>query len=490
MVFEKSKRANLVLWFIFLLSSPMIAAFGYVNLYDNDPHFVPIQRILTNKPLDSLSCAQCIRQPHLYYYVSANLIRALSVHHVYSQLNIARSLNVISGILILFLIFSVIKNSSYSNRVKIIGFGLIALNPTLVTINSQISNDSFTILFSTLTLLFFIKLLRKTNYINFFLMLLFTVLALATKSTALIIFIGISLSLIVKSLANFRRKKQMMTFLGFSLLYVIIVLLIMYLFIPYYSLRFNPLYDFIFFIEHSVNEILGVKIWDIPLNDQKIFERKVFTNALGRNYSYRPGYTSFKESILSFNYLTLVESPNIHYFKDGRYVNRNSFWIILFGETHSVHFSGIPLAWRSQNRRSDDIERVIFVLAVIPTAAFVLSILLILKDALTSVYKKRTSYFSENDDWIYVIYVFGYLLAQIIGFYLYINFEWASFRFFLPPILIYSLLLCTALQRMYSYFDGKKHVMKALEVITVCLMISYILDLMVLFIDIYNKTMV
>jgi len=76
---------------------------------------------------------------------------------------------------------------------KLLAFGLVALNPALIAINSQATNDTFAILFSTLAIYCAYVFLQNKKLTPFLLAILFTALGIASKTnvwvTAMVIVI-------------------------------------------------------------------------------------------------------------------------------------------------------------------------------------------------------------------------------------------------------------------------------------------------------------
>src|SRR5262249_50244389 len=83
------------------------------------------------------------------------------------------------------------KELEVSEKVRFIAFSLLALNPVLIGINAQATNDSFVILFGSLAFYFGGRFFQNTQIVDFCWMSVSAVLAGLSKGNGLVIFFAI-----------------------------------------------------------------------------------------------------------------------------------------------------------------------------------------------------------------------------------------------------------------------------------------------------------
>src|SRR3989304_248957 len=83
-------------------------------------------------------------------------------------------------------------------RNKVPAFALLAFNPQLIGINSQVTNDTFLIMFCTLAVYYTYFFLKESNIKTFLFAILFSVLAVTTKTNGWAVVIAISITLFIK----------------------------------------------------------------------------------------------------------------------------------------------------------------------------------------------------------------------------------------------------------------------------------------------------
>jgi hypothetical protein len=123
-----------------------------VNREANDDHFEVVRIINAEHRIpDKFECSECF-QPKLYHFTAAKTLAMLRCASRPSQMIAGQIINGIAGMAIVVLLFFFISASMAGHyRIKFFAFALLALNPALVAINGQATNDTFVILFSTLT---------------------------------------------------------------------------------------------------------------------------------------------------------------------------------------------------------------------------------------------------------------------------------------------------------------------------------------------------
>ena len=202
-IFNMSKKTKIIILLIIFLSACLRFGLVLYNRQSNDPHDVVITYILENEKLPKKSdCWECF-QPKLFHYTAANILEIPFVEKARQVISIplaAELINFVFGLVNLIVIAYFIIRLPVKNEIlKILAFGLVALNPKLIGINSQFTNDTFAILFSTLALYFTFRFHQKPKWVSFFLSILFCVLAISSKTNTWVTCIAILISFFIKA---------------------------------------------------------------------------------------------------------------------------------------------------------------------------------------------------------------------------------------------------------------------------------------------------
>jgi 4-amino-4-deoxy-L-arabinose transferase-like glycosyltransferase len=109
-------------------------------------------------------------------------------------------INFTAGLITMLVVGILISRLPLKNEtLKVLSFGLVALNPKLIGINSHATNDTFVILFCTLALFCTVFFLQKQKPGTFLLILFFTLLSISSKTNGWIIAFVITLALFTKA---------------------------------------------------------------------------------------------------------------------------------------------------------------------------------------------------------------------------------------------------------------------------------------------------
>ena len=144
----------------------------------------------------------CASSAKLFHYTAAKILQITGADRL-SQNNMILAvelINFLAGLVTLAVVEALIRRTPIkSETLKLLGFGLIALNPGLIGINSQATNDTFVILFSTLALYCTVLFFQKQKPGTFLLILLFSLLCISSKSNGWVTPIAITLALLIKA---------------------------------------------------------------------------------------------------------------------------------------------------------------------------------------------------------------------------------------------------------------------------------------------------
>ena len=144
---------------------------------EDDGYFSVTEYILNQNKIPNMENCDLCYHKKLYFVFTAFFLKITNIQQYSNQLLFARFVNIIAGLITLYVIYLFINQQSLPYIIKLISFFLIAFNPLLMGMNVSTSNDSFVILFSTLAIYFFYYYLKTQKKINFLLSLIFTILS-------------------------------------------------------------------------------------------------------------------------------------------------------------------------------------------------------------------------------------------------------------------------------------------------------------------------
>jgi hypothetical protein len=321
---------------------------------------------------------------------------------------------VVAGLLTLFVVYRFLCKVSVGDNARFFLFSLVALNPDFAGINAQVTNDSFVILFSTLTIYLLYEFLEKKSFKTFIVMLLSMVLALLSKSTALTLFLGIVFILGVRALCGWSDKVHRNSYLAYLIISVLLV--------------------------SSAVSILGEYYYEYRLSGTLLrFNAQMYPPPyfLDETFYSRPGVTSIDNSYLSFMFLDLMEHPTITNGLEIIPEHRASLWTQIYGRTNFIYFAAWPNAWSTENKYLLWLGRVTFLLALLPLILFIYGYILNLLRVFQGARLLGREYFCWDTRWIFPFLAICYLAFIILFTAFYRDFSCMKAIYLYPGILAF-----------------------------------------------------
>lgn len=434
-----SKIANYRNAFIAILILALTLRLGLalVNRQANDDHMEVIHLIIETHQLPDMSqCRECF-QPKLFYAIAAALLDVGAVQNPTAQIIFIQLLNFFAGVATLGVVYQFIKEYPSTNRaLTLTVFALVALNPKLIAINAQASNDTFVILFGTLALYSTIYFFKKPGTKPFALIILSLLLAVSTKVVGWIVFIAIFISFLIFLWTTEKRKATIATY-TFILLVAVPLLTIA-----------NPLSEVV-----TNTQKFGTPLANhrdplpLPAFFHQTFEYK--------QYYFRPGIVSIQDGFFTFKLDDLLEFPLITNELDKFPPHRTSFWTILYADSHSLHFQNWPPSWQTQDREGFLVSRAIFILALVPTFLLAWGFLLELMDFVKALWRRDTAKIRSLGNALYLLAFGGNLAFLLLYALLFRDFSFIKLIYTLTGLLAFIWLLLrgteTALERILIY---------------------------------------
>ena len=386
---------------MFILAIALRVLLALVNREANDNHLQVISMIAdsgVNPGRDD--CWECF-QPKFYHAVCALMIRMLGLGPGVPRILLAQFVNVAAGIATLVFLRRFIARLAVPPLPAFWAFALIALNPGLVGIDGQATNDSFVILFSTAALYFTWLVVREYSTRALGWMTLFTVLAAVTKGSGLVVFV-VELLVLIMALAGAARRQHL---LSIAVLAGVFLATVPFLgpYARYYRLYGSPL------------------VVSIPHDPPPA----VFTET----YPADAGVTSVAQAYFTFRLFDLIREPVIRTGSVGYPQHRTSLWSQLYGRAHFAQFGQWPPSWASSGPRTLAVGRAILVLALFPLLCGLAGI----GRAVRNLLRKAPS-----DSWVFLVFgagFFGMIVKYTYDYRCYCT---------MKAIFVFPALLCAA----------------------------------------------
>ena len=341
---------------------------------------------------------------------------------------------------------------SYS---RIIAFALVALNPKLIGINAQVTNDSFVILFSTLSIFTLWVYIRSPSLKTALGIAVFAALAGITKGSGLVLFIGVTVILAANLIGAWKGKQGIKARALSIALVVVLFTVTAGIFGPYYSNY------------KTLGSPTAINI-----------EKQPRAHFFEKTYVERPGVVSIFDSYFTFRLIDMLKRPHVTNDTAPTTLHRTSFWSQLYGRAHSVHFDYWPLRWQSDNSLVINTGRVILVLALVPTFVALTGFVTATKNSLVKLYSDGLPYFSRENDWIFSAFALVFL-AMLLK----ITFDYREFAT-MKAIYIFPMLICVVkfIADGYEYLNKvvSKGISRFIWLSLVFLTVFYTVDIVLL----------
>src|SRR5262249_13814136 len=214
------------LW-IFACGVILRVALALVNDQANDDHMKVIKIMAYENRIPENYEAGEAFQPKLYHATVEALLKIGRPQTAQLETILAQLISCAAGILALLLAYRFfMREVELSEKVRFIAFSLLALNPVLIGINAQATNDSFVILFGSLAFYFGWHFFWNPRPSDFCWMLVAAALAGLSKANGLVIFIALLAVFIIgasRSQHNFLRSSAVLYGFVFSMCYLALV---------------------------------------------------------------------------------------------------------------------------------------------------------------------------------------------------------------------------------------------------------------------------
>ena len=447
--------------FVFCLGSLLRVVLATVNLQANDNHVEVISVIADERRIPDKAEFWEAFQPKLYHVTVATLWRLLNISSPLNRIRLAQLVSCTAGIATLWIALVFLRSAAHvSEKVCCLSFALIALNPGLIGINAQATNDSFVIFFVSLTLLFGYRFFASLRSKDFGWMTLSAILAGISKGNGLVVFLAI---LGVFAVALFRGPTDTRL-----------------------TRHRLGLYGAIFLVAYlAVVPLLG-SYWELYRRYGSPFVTPIlpapFPKLFEKSFVYKPGVTSIADSFLTFRFFDLLRNP-VSTNDTAQYpLHRTSLWSQLYGRAHFAHFDSWPPSWELPRNGGQwftslvwTLGRLIFLGALLPTILLVMAVGKRLIAALRWLSGANLPQL-QLQDWLVDLAVFGYL-AFIVVYSLRLR-DFAAMKaiFIFPGLLGFLILFAREYDEFYKRHLEETSVRLAGDALMVALLFFYTAD--------------
>jgi hypothetical protein len=424
-------RKEILIAAIFFLALFFRFELSMFNRQANDNHLEVISWIIDKQTLPSKEdCWEC-SQPKIYYILNARLMKFFEVTSLEKRMVFAQMINFFFSAVLLLFIWLFIRNQSFSFRIKILAFSLLAFNPCLAGINAQVTNDTLEILAGTMAIYFADLFFRKWKPIHFVFMTLSIILACVTKGSGLSLLLGI---LIICATTFLIQAKQKRRFLLFNFLFFIIAIALTVPFVGGYYSNYKK-YDNAF-------------INNIPKKDPP-------PEFFHETYVNRPGITSVVNGYFTFRIFNMLRQPYINNDFTNYPLHRTSLWSQLYGRTFFVHFDQHPGTWATTEVKVVWVGRALLFLGLAPLTLFLIGCYLSCRDMLRFIIKKNKSGMFESISWIHFVLIVACLFFIVKYTYDYRDFATMKSIFVFPVLASVIYLFMRGFEKIKSEFVSK-----------------------------------
>ncbi len=374
-----------------------------VNREANDPHMEVVQWILKYNELpiqSSGDCWECF-QPKLFYASVVALIRTLNLTDPDSQIMIAQLLNALVGLLMIGYAYFFIRSLPFDNRpAKLLAMGIVALNPGLVSINIQATNDTFAITFSFIAVFYAYRLVTiqdehvgpVKSWAELGLSSLFAALAILAKTNALVTVFAIMITFLIKASAHRAGKFYPRAFLFLVISATLVI--------P------NPLSQY----------IINYQQFGTPVTLTINVEKQPLPYFFKHTETHRPGILSIQDGFFTFKLLELLREPQNNSSNKEFPAHRTSFWSLLYARTHFIQFNQWPPSWFTTSETIRNLGRIIYIFALFPSLALAIGIAAEIFAFLRTFWNKPRTLVTSFPQNLAAFHGAGLFFALLVGF--------------------------------------------------------------------------
>ncbi len=429
---------------VFLTALILRVLLGLVNREANDNHYEVVKLILEGRTgLTMADCHECFH-PKLFYYLCAAMVHMLGLTTEPSRIVAGQLLNAGAGMVTLGFVFMALKATQIPEKWQLWAFALIALNPRLIAINGQLSNDTFAILFATGAIFFTVRLLQTPSIGMSVLPQLLLSAAVMTKGTTWVVAIAMVIVFLVRALIEESKERSRL----FAGMYVVTAL----------------------------NALVSIQLAGYDFDHYDVYAnmgRGQPLHVWEKTTVGRPGVQSIVDGYLTFRIVSLLRDPQITNGIPIEQQHRTSVWTQLYARANFAQFEQHPPSWLTTDSNVLMVARCSIVLGLLPLVFLLVGLAC---GGLRSMLAWRSWGVPEQSNYASLfcsLVCFGYI-AFIIKFTAdYRDFAAVKLIYMLPGVLPFAVALAEGMQWTVDRLSRFKFVERVVHCLLVCLAVSY-----------------
>jgi hypothetical protein len=421
------KPGSAAAWQRIALAAVIVAALllrvgvALYNAEANDDHMEVVE-LIVDRGADPVvgDCWQCCHAK-LFHRSAAVVITALSIEDPRARARAAQLLNVAAGALTLWLLWAMAGTLSLPFGLRLTGFALFALNPRLVGVNGQPSNDSFVILFGTASIYCLWRYLETSSPRYMAATIAALILASLSKTQGVVLFAITATVLLAKVVASYsnpaRRRSLGLALLGLTVVYLGTVPFLG----PYYQhyrLEGSPF------------------AWNTSKVEPPAFFRKTEIR--------RAGVRSIADAYFTFRLVDLLRDPVIRRKNYGEH--RTSMWSTLYARSQFVHFDDWPPSWRTRDPTVRNAGRAALVLGLVPLTILLVSTAREVVRLLRGLGERGLRWLADDHRWVLPAFAGGMLFIVVKLSYDFRDYSAYKAIYFYPGLAAFLVLFLWGLQ--------------------------------------------
>ncbi len=434
-----NKKYRAILLVLFIVSIGIRLSLALVNREANDDHMQVVKIMLQRGRLPVKDdCEECF-QPKLYHSIVASTIKLFSITDQNFQIITGQLINLLASIAMLWVLWQFIKILQVEwDGLKLLTFGLVALNPRLVAINAQATNDTFVITFSSIALFFAFLFIIQKKYRYLLLTIIFSILTVLSKINGITTVFAIGLAFFLDTIIK-RDEFAGRKIKGFLLLGI-------YLIIVSISVVSSPLSQF----------IINYQKYGSPVTLNIAVPPQPFPKLLEKTDTYKPGILSIQDAFLTFKLRDLLIYPQLTTKEKNYPVHRTSFWTILYARANFIQYNQFPPSWETSSPTIKRLGRRIYLLALLPLIIILLGFILETKNLYKWIMDAKKTDSMPTSSGLLLLTWLGYLAFQMAYALRYRTYYIIKDIYIYPAILALTLFFVIGYNYIYRLFLRKK----------------------------------
>jgi hypothetical protein len=453
---------------IILLIAILLRAVGVlVNTEANDNHVAVASVMAFEHRIPQDSELWEAFQPKLYHATVALVFMAAvplvpDLDRGY-RVRIGQAVSGAAGVLTLFILLSFLQGLPLPSRALQLTFALVALNPQLFATSIQATNDAFGILFASIALVTGYRFFQTFRWQSFAVMAAAIALACLAKGNGLAAGIAVACAFLAALVHPSIPRRRL---LGFVAVFLTVFAVLVPPLGGYLSRYLEGRSPFATNLERPAKLHFLEKNYDSEIRAEKIPAILV-----------RRGIASVADGFLTFRLADMLRDPKITNDADPYPRHRTSFWSLLYGYAHSVHYPYWPPTWQTRNPAVLWLTRAILVLALVPTTLLAVGILRAIARTIAGTFRREPPA-GWNAELLLATSGAGYIAFLMLYAYMYIDFGTMKALFIYPALPAYAVFLAREFARLDA---GRSRPLRAIAFGgATALCVAYVADVTVL----------